>query len=49
MSRAPAARRHYDRPRETWFDADGRPVLKADRIDPSAILDDPAPEVNART
>jgi catechol 2,3-dioxygenase len=22
----------YDRPRETWYDDDGRPVLKADRI-----------------
>jgi catechol 2,3-dioxygenase len=22
----------YDRPRETWFDAAGRPVLKADRM-----------------
>ena len=22
----------YDRPRETWYDAAGRPVLKADRI-----------------
>ena len=27
----------YDRPRETWYDADGRPVLKADRIDVDAI------------
>jgi catechol 2,3-dioxygenase len=27
----------YDRPRETWHDADGRPVLKADRIDVEAI------------
>ena len=31
---------YYDRPRETWFDADGRPVLKADRIALSDILDD---------
>ena len=23
---------YYDRPRETWFDERGRPVLKADRI-----------------
>jgi len=23
---------YYDRPRATWFDADGRPILKADRI-----------------
>ena len=24
---------YYDRPRADWYDADGRPVLKADRID----------------
>jgi catechol 2,3-dioxygenase len=23
---------YYDRPREAWFDGDGRPILKADRI-----------------
>jgi len=27
----------YDRPRETWYDADGRPILKADRIPVEAI------------
>jgi catechol 2,3-dioxygenase len=27
----------YDRPRETWFDAAGRPVLKADRIPVDSI------------
>jgi catechol 2,3-dioxygenase len=27
----------YDRPRETWFDALGRPILKADRISVDAI------------
>ena len=27
----------YDRPRETWYDGDGRPVLKADRIDVASI------------
>jgi catechol 2,3-dioxygenase len=27
----------YDRPRETWFDALGRPILKADRIPLDAI------------
>ena len=26
---------YYDRPRADWFDADGRPVLKADRFDPA--------------
>ena len=30
---------YYDRPREEWFDADGRPVLKADRIPLSDITD----------
>ncbi len=30
---------YYDRPRDTWFGDDGRPVLKADRIEVSAILD----------
>ena len=24
---------YHDRPRSDWFDADGRPVLKADRFD----------------
>jgi catechol 2,3-dioxygenase len=27
----------FDRPRETWYDADGRPVLKAERIDVESI------------
>ena len=29
---------YYDRPRSEWFDADGRPVLKADRFDPADLL-----------
>jgi catechol 2,3-dioxygenase len=28
---------YYDRPREEWFDADGRPVLKNERIDPQVL------------
>ncbi len=28
---------YYDRPREQWFTPDGRPVLKADRIDVSEV------------
>ena len=28
---------YYDRPREAWFDADGRPILKADRIPLDAL------------
>jgi catechol 2,3-dioxygenase len=29
---------YYDRPRTDWFDADGRPILKADRFDPHDLL-----------
>jgi len=29
----------YDRPRSAWFDAGGRPVLRADRFDPLELLD----------
>ena len=29
---------YYDRPRADWFDADGRPVLKADRFDYHDLL-----------
>ena len=29
---------YYDRPRAEWFDADGNPVLKAERFDPRALL-----------
>jgi catechol 2,3-dioxygenase len=31
---------YYDRPRSEWFDADGRPVLRADRFDHRALLVD---------
>ena len=30
---------YYDRPRADWFEADGRPVLKADHFDPKELLD----------
>ena len=30
---------YYDRPRADWFDADGRPVLRADHFDPTELLD----------
>jgi catechol 2,3-dioxygenase len=30
---------YYDLPRETWFDPEGRPILKADRFDPRELLD----------
>jgi len=33
---------YYDRPRSDWFDADGRPVLKADHFDPTELLDSSA-------
>jgi catechol 2,3-dioxygenase len=29
---------YYDRPRADWFDADGRPLLKADRFDYRELL-----------
>jgi catechol 2,3-dioxygenase len=29
---------YYDRPRETWFDAQGNPVLRNDRFDPQELL-----------
>jgi catechol 2,3-dioxygenase len=32
---------YYDRPRADWFDADGRPILKADRLDYRELLPDP--------
>jgi catechol 2,3-dioxygenase len=32
---------YYDRPREHWFDAEGRLVLKADHFDFREILDNP--------
>ena len=31
---------YYDRPRADWFDADGHPVLKADRFDYRELLAD---------
>jgi catechol 2,3-dioxygenase len=34
---------YYDRPRDDWFDADGRPVLKNERFDPRRLLPDPSP------
>jgi catechol 2,3-dioxygenase len=32
---------YYDRPRAAWFDADGRPILKADRFDYHELLPSP--------
>jgi catechol 2,3-dioxygenase len=29
---------YYDRPRETWFDADGRPVVRFDRIEVEDLI-----------
>jgi catechol 2,3-dioxygenase len=29
---------YYDRPRERWFDADGRPILRDERIDVRDLL-----------
>jgi catechol 2,3-dioxygenase len=33
---------YYDRPRADWFDAAGRPVLRAERFDYRELLPDPA-------
>ena len=30
---------YYDRPRDHWFDADGRPVLKLEHFDPRELLE----------
>jgi catechol 2,3-dioxygenase len=30
---------YYDRPRADWFDADGRPILKAEHFDPRELLE----------
>ena len=35
---------YYDRPRADWFDADGRPVLRAERFDYRDLLADPSPK-----
>ena len=34
---------YYDRPRADWFDADGRPVLKAERFDYHDLLPSQGP------
>jgi catechol 2,3-dioxygenase len=34
---------YYDRPRADWFDADGRPILKAERFDYHDLLPTPTP------
>jgi catechol 2,3-dioxygenase len=31
---------YYDRPPEAWYDAEGRPVLKADAFDPRELLEE---------
>ena len=30
---------YFDRPRAAWYDADGRPVLRADHFDPRELLE----------
>lgn len=32
---------YYDRPRAEWLDADGRPIQKADALDPNELLQRP--------
>ena len=36
----------YDRPRADWFDADGRPVVKAERFDARDLLPTPEPSTS---
>ncbi len=31
---------YYDRPAADWFDADGKPVLKAVPLEPASLLDE---------
>ena len=38
---------YYDRPRETWFDEDGNPILKAEPIELDALLATVEPEYAA--
>jgi catechol 2,3-dioxygenase len=35
---------YYDRPRADWSDAEGRPILKAERFDYHDLLPDPTPQ-----
>ena len=32
----------YDRPRSEWFDAEGRPIVKATSFDPDTLIDEEA-------
>ena len=34
---------YYDRPREKWFDPEGRPIVKAEPFDPRELLAKPDP------
>ena len=38
---------YYDRPRTEWFDADARPIIKAEPFDPNDLL--PTPTIGDRT
>jgi catechol 2,3-dioxygenase len=38
---------YYDRPRQAWFDDNGRPVLKLDYFDPVELLSTPTPQQGA--
>jgi catechol 2,3-dioxygenase len=39
---------YFDRPRADWFDADGRPIVKAERFDPRDLLPDSSPTTTGR-
>ena len=38
---------YYDRPKERWFDPEGRPILKAEPFDPRGLLADAQPPIEA--
>jgi catechol 2,3-dioxygenase len=38
---------YYDRPRQAWFDDNGRPVLKLDYFDPVELLSTPTAQLGA--
>ncbi len=43
LERANGIELYYDRPREKWFDPEGRPIVKADAFDPRELLAKPDP------
>ena len=40
---------YYDRPREEWFDPEGRPIVKAEPLDPHDLLVEPDKPITERS